>query len=206
MQSGEDVIVYFREDQRFREPILWVIIGLGIVAMYGLALWMLYRHFIQHQPVGNPPMSDVGVLAVVAAIVVVESFVTVLMVTATLQVEVSSLGLFVRFVPFHRKVRQISLDDVVAVTSVRYRPLLDYGGWGIRWRRKGKAYNVSGNLGVRIDYANGYHLLIGSQRPKELSAAIQRIWTPPTGTPIAQETYATAPPPTSDNESTPDRT
>ena len=59
---------------------------------------------------------------------------------------------------------------------MQYHPILDYGGWGIRWALKGKAYNISGNNGVRLDFYDGKHLLIGSQRSEEFAASIEEIW------------------------------
>ena len=55
---------------------------------------------------------------------------------------------------------------------------MEYGGWGIRWTRNGKAYNVSGDLGVRIDYENGRHLLIGTRHPDALKQAIDQCMNP----------------------------
>jgi hypothetical protein len=56
--------------------------------------------------------------------------------------------------------------------AITYSPLRDYGGWGIRRGAKGKAYNVSGNHGVRLELSDGKRILIGSQRPEELSEAV----------------------------------
>jgi TATA-box binding protein (TBP) (component of TFIID and TFIIIB) len=53
--------------------------------------------------------------------------------------------------------------------------LLEYGGWGIKYGRKGKAYNVSGNRGVQLVFKDGKQLLIGSQRAEELAEAISSI-------------------------------
>ncbi|MHC4643443.1 MAG: hypothetical protein ACYS32_17515, partial [Planctomycetota bacterium] len=58
-----------------------------------------------------------------------------------------------------------------------YKPILEYGGWGIRcsFTGKGKAYNVSGNKGVQLVFTNGKKLLIGSQQPDDLAAAIEEM-------------------------------
>lgn len=40
----------------------------------------------------------------------------------------------------------------------------DYGGWGIRYGRKGKAFNVFGSRGLQLEFTNGKRLLIGSQK------------------------------------------
>ena len=54
-----------------------------------------------------------------------------------------------------------------------YRPILEYGGWGIRYTMgRGWAYNVSGNQGVQLELASGKRILIGSQRAEELARAI----------------------------------
>ena len=54
-----------------------------------------------------------------------------------------------------------------------YRSFREYGGHGIRYGSKGKAYTVSGDRGVQIELLNGKQLLIGSQRAEELVQAIQ---------------------------------
>ncbi len=101
--------------------------------------------------------------------------VVLLAVTVELTTEVSADGLRLRFFPFHLSFRRIDLARVTRCQAVTYRPILQYGGWGIRWTWKGKAYNISRNRGVRIDYTNGRHLLIGSQRPDELAHAIRSL-------------------------------
>jgi hypothetical protein len=69
--------------------------------------------------------------------------------------------------------RMISFTDVAALAAITYRPIRDYGGWGVRWRGKGRvAYSVSGDRGVQIGLADGTDVLIGSQRADELAAAI----------------------------------
>ncbi len=66
----------------------------------------------------------------------------------------------------------IAAGDLKGYEVLTYSPIKDYGGWGIRYGRGGKAYNVRGNRGVQLQLANGQRLLIGSQRPEELSNAL----------------------------------
>ena len=49
----------------------------------------------------------------------------------------------------------------------------EFGGWGIRVSRNGRAYNASGNTGVQLVLADGSHILIGTQRAEELLAALR---------------------------------
>lgn len=164
----------FREDQQFRQPILWIIL-LGMTAFCGGTIaWMISRQVIQGIPFGEDAMSNDRMVLLGAIILALNGILLLLFYTLKLQTEVTAQGLFIRFKPFHRKTRQIDLSGVTSVESVQYRPAMDYGGWGIRRGRSGTAYNVTGDLGVRIDYENGYHLLIGTRYPDELKAAIDQ--------------------------------
>jgi hypothetical protein len=82
---------------------------------------------------------------------------------------------FVRFFPFHRNFKRFAFEDFGEYYAREYRPLLEYGGWGIRCGKNGKAYNVSGKKGLQIIFKNGKKLLIGSQNPEELVAAIDSV-------------------------------
>ena len=170
-----DEEVFFQELQRFRQPVLLMVIiasCLAVVAVYGYAI---VSHLIYDRPFGNEPTS-VLVLALsgLAAILIVLA-ILVLSLMSKLQTQVRADGLFVRFYPFHRRQRKIPLEKVTSFRAVTYRPIWDYGGWGLRCGRGGRAYNVSGRRGVRLEFHDGKHLLIGSQRPEELAAAIESL-------------------------------
>jgi hypothetical protein len=117
---------------------------------------------------GSAPSKVAG-----ASLVVVSATAAAIFLVPWLRVEVNGATLSYRFFPFHRKPRSVELRDVRAARAVTYRPIRDYGGWGIRIGAKGWAYNVSGDRGVELEMANGTLLLIGSQRPEELAAAIE---------------------------------
>ena len=87
-----------------------------------------------------------------------------------LSVRLDAEGLHIRFFPLVN--RHIPLDQITRWEARTYRPILEYGGWGIRCGWKGMAYNVSGNQGVQLELANGKRILIGSQRAEELAKAI----------------------------------
>jgi hypothetical protein len=53
-----------------------------------------------------------------------------------------------------------------------YKPLSEYGGWGIKYGRSGWAYNIIGDQGVQLELDNGKRILIGSQHAEELEQAI----------------------------------
>ena len=74
---------------------------------------------------------------------------------------------------------RIPIAELKQAEAVEYRPIAEYGGWGIRQGRDGvRVLNARGNRGVRIDLADGTRLLIGSQRPEDLARALERALRP----------------------------
>lgn len=92
--------------------------------------------------------------------------------TIRLDVTVDEDAVRVRLFPLMR--RTIPLGDIAAVEARRYRPVREYGGWGIKgWSTRKIAYNLRGDEGVDLTLRNGRRVLLGSQRPAELAAAIR---------------------------------
>jgi hypothetical protein len=89
-----------------------------------------------------------------------------------LTTEVRADGIYYRFFPFHLRFHRIAAESLVSYEVRTYKPIKDYGGWGIRYGRGSKAYNVSGNRGVMLEFSDGKRLLIGSQKPDDLANAI----------------------------------
>jgi hypothetical protein len=89
-----------------------------------------------------------------------------------LTVTVSSHDLRLRYFPFWSK--RLLLHEIVEAKVTSYRPVWDFGGWGIRWslRDSSTCYTMHGTRGVYVTTAKGQKLLIGSQRPDELAEAI----------------------------------
>ena len=93
-----------------------------------------------------------------------------LMLAAKMTTQVDDDGITIRTLFFIN--RRISYDEIVTAQSVVYKPLRDFGGWGYRIGPGGKAYNMSGNLGVQLVLTRERRVLIGSQKPDDLAAAI----------------------------------
>ena len=90
-----------------------------------------------------------------------------------LRIKVNEDGFHYQFFPFHFKFHIIKLEDIDKFKALEYSPLKEYGGWGIKYGFKGKAYNVSGNKGVRIFLNNGTNIMFGSQKHSELAKALK---------------------------------
>ena len=163
--------VKFSEVQRFRQKLLQI----GVVAVslcliipfgYGMIKQLVFGH-----PWGDRPMSDtaltiVGPLMIFMAIGLLWLFYVMKLIT-----EVREDGVHISFVPLARQT--VLFGDIVSCEVRTYRPIREYGGWGVRYGRAGKVFNVTGNRGVQLKLSSGKGLLIGSQRPEELAQAIQ---------------------------------
>ncbi|MBW8040093.1 MAG: hypothetical protein FVQ85_08850 [Planctomycetes bacterium] len=101
----------------------------------------------------------------------------VLFLTFKMETEVHPDGLYVRFFPVHIRYKKFGAADLEQYYARTYKPMLEYGGWGIKhgFGNKGKVYNASGNKGVQLVLTNGKKLLIGSQKPDDLVAAIDQM-------------------------------
>ncbi|UCG83978.1 MAG: hypothetical protein JSW38_03940 [Dehalococcoidia bacterium] len=157
--------VLYREIQHFRQVWLWLL-TLGIS---GVTFYAMVQQLILGTPFGDNPASD----TVLIIIVIVFGFMfPVFFYIVNLTTEVRGDGLYYRFFPFHLTFRKISGEDIRSCEARTYSPLREYGGCGIRWGAKGRAYNVGGNRGVQLELSNGSRILIGSQRSEELAEAI----------------------------------
>jgi len=157
----------YSEKQRFRQWWLWLLLLIFPVG----SLWAIFQQIILGSPFGNNPGSDWVLLALVLISIVFTLFMYVL----GLDTEVAVEGLRIRFWPFHLNWIVFPFSSIQKVEAITYRPLMDYGGWGIRYGSKGKAYNVSGNKGVFLTLSEGGNLLIGSQNHEELCARINQM-------------------------------
>ena len=91
--------------------------------------------------------------------------------TMTMRTRVDGDGIHIRTLYVVR--RKLPFAEIESAEAVVYRPLRDYGGWGLRLGPAGKAYNMKGNRGVQLRLKNGGGVLVGSGRSEELARIIQ---------------------------------
>ncbi|MFQ5777495.1 MAG: DUF6141 family protein [Terriglobia bacterium] len=171
-QPGSVAVPFFVEEQRARQLWLWLIL-LPSMAI----LWIgFYYQIIRGVPFGKNPGPD-WVWWVSAPLVGVG--LPWLLYSARMLTEVYGHGVVVRFTtglfPLYRKT--IPVEQIKSAEARTYRPLREFGGWGVRrgWGKRGWAYSVSGNRGVQLTLANGKGILLGSHDPERLALAIQRV-------------------------------
>ena len=92
-----------------------------------------------------------------------------------LRTKIDKNGIVYQFWPVHRKEQIIKWEEVNCAYVRKYSPIFEYGGWGFRHGRKGKAFNTSGNMGLQIEFLNGKKLLIGTQKPEEMERVLRKL-------------------------------
>ena len=156
----------FREEQGFRR--WWLVLIIAGVA--GMIWWGFIQQIVLGEPWGDDPAPDW--LMVVLWLVVGFGLPIFFFVWMKLVVTVTDEAVIVHFRPMTRRV--IPLTEIESFEARDYRPVREYGGWGIRGWANRRAYNVSGNRGVDLKLADGREVMIGSQQADELEQAIRQ--------------------------------
>ena len=155
--------ILFREAQAFRR---WP--GRFALAIPPLAMiFITLRQAVWGIPWGNPPASTGGLifLSCLAGALYVR-LVTVRLQTVLREdrLEVGLRGIW--------KQRRIPRDAIRTAKATVYDAISEFGGYGIRSGRGGKAYIASGNRAVQLVLSDGEKVLIGSQYPDALVEAL----------------------------------
>jgi hypothetical protein len=135
-----------------------------------------YRHrqvaTLVYVSLGIPILAIAAVLATVefdaVALAVLVLLLIAVILFGSLSIEVTPTLVRLRFGPGLVQ-REFALSELRRVSVVRNRW---YFGWGIRRLPNGWLYNVSGLGAVELEMADGQVHRIGTDRPDELSAAI----------------------------------
>lgn len=115
-------------------------------------------------------MSDLGLIAAFVGFILFFCWFIFLL---KLSVEVDETGIRYKFRGIHIKAYHIRWTEIESVEAITYRPLREYGGWGIRYGFHGKAYSVSGNQGIQVQTQRGARILFGTLRPTEFMATVR---------------------------------
>lgn len=140
----------FHEVQRFRQRWIWALLG-------GITLAIIV----------SGPIPWVGLVIIGTIAVFVYGL--------RLQTEVRDDGVYLKMWPLHRSYRRFPWSEIERYEQKQYRPIRDFGGWGIRWAPGKIAYNVSGDQGVWIELTNKRAVLVGSQHPDDFVRAMDEV-------------------------------
>jgi hypothetical protein len=89
----------------------------------------------------------------------------------TVLVQETRIFVHLGLVPLLR--RRVPFAEIVSLESVRYHPIREFGGWGMRGWGKRKAWSARGDGAVALQLEGDRMLLIGSDRPQRLEERIR---------------------------------
>ena len=160
--------ILFAEKQRFTQLWVWVIlIGINALLVFGII-----QQILLGKPFGDKPMPDAGLIIVA----ILSLLFTLGFLNMKLETTIKTDGIHVRFFPFQQTFKFYSWDKIDQIYVRKYRPLAEYGGWGIRdVSSKNKALNVSGNTGIQIITKDGARILIGTKKGDEVMEVLKQV-------------------------------
>ena len=169
--------IYFREEQRYTQWWVWLLL-LGSVAVSVVPLWYgVYVQSVTGKPWGTNPTETDKLVVIAIIITLFMAAILWLFAAQKLVTEISPDGVRFKYLPFIRKWKFIPATGIASYSVGKYSPVGTYGGWGIRngGKKAGKAYTISGNMGLKLTLTDGNNILLGTVRKEALKHAMEKI-------------------------------
>ena len=161
--------ILFSETQRSKQ----LTTTFYLLLLNGIGLLLIYKQIVLGQVLTKKPISN-GKLLLLEAFVLA---LTVVLVSYKLKTQVRQDGIYAQFSPYHFSFRRYAWDTIAHAFIREYSAVSEYKGWGSRLgvMGSGRAFTVSGNVGLQLLFTNGEKLLIGTQKPEELQPVLQQL-------------------------------
>jgi hypothetical protein len=156
---------YFFEKQKFTQWWLWLLLVGAMLVPLAICIYDVTFHKAAHATA-----EIISGAAVPAAIILLfRSF--------RLETKIDASGVWYRFFPLQVRMGCVVWADISKAYIRKYNPILDYGGWGIRFGLggKGKAYNISGKIGLQLELKTGKKILFGTQQPEQIKEFLVQL-------------------------------
>ena len=102
---------------------------------------------------------------------------TILFYKMKLITKISPDGLYYTYPPMVSKEKFISKAEISKYEIRKYNPNMEYSGHGVKKgrRKSGKAYTVSGRIGLQLYLTDGQKILIGTKRKEAMKYAMNKM-------------------------------
>ncbi len=154
----------FKEEQRFRQVWLMVLLGFSLLVPVGLII----REYIKDNTSITTNEFLGSLIGIIASVLLIFIF--------KLSTRIDEKGIHYQFFPFHFSMKTLLWSEITKAEVRTYDPIGEYGGWGLRYsfnKKKGNAVNVSGDIGIQLTLKNGKKLLIGTQKKEAVSRVLK---------------------------------
>lgn len=160
----------FEEEQKFRHPIFWVLLLAGPF-FAAIAFSNLFTNNFQF---------TASWIIGFSAFILTAVGVIWLFYSLTLKTTIYDDRIEITYAPLINKPKVFPKSYISEIYIRQFKPLLEYGGWGIRYSMfdKGLCYNVAGSkIGIQIIFQDGQKLLISTRKAEEIEAFLQEYYT-----------------------------
>jgi hypothetical protein len=159
----------FSEVQRMRVWWVWGMLGV-LMLMY---LYAALRQWYGPGSWSNNRTPEWMLGVILLFLLLIPAFVFIM----KLESRLHATGVEFRFFPLQRKWKKFPWAEVERAWVRKYRPISEYGGWGIRGLpgANSRAYSMSGDYGIQLLFKNGKSILLGTQNALEAEQALQHL-------------------------------
>ncbi len=165
-----DAVRIYRE-RNWAPAWVWVVMAGACLLGVGATLFAVFQHPDPGDIARGDSLTQLGTVLVGGGVLLF--FVAMTSLFMCLDVEVRSDHLFISFGPVHLVRRRIRYADIESVRAVTYRPIREFGGWGIRCRGRKTAWTIRGNQAAAITLRSGKVVYVGSRFPQRLAGRIE---------------------------------
>ena len=134
------------ETQKMNQKWLWIL----LISIQTLLIYKLIIDYIEK-----------SIFQIIPVIIV--TITCVFIYSIKLKYIINSENIIISFFPFLSSSKKIEITEIKKISIIEYKPLKDYGGWGLRYGSNSTAYTIKGQKGIYIEMNNGKNLLIGTQ-------------------------------------------
>jgi len=166
----------FKEEQKHSTPWIFLVI-FPVLAM--VIFFAKYNEW-EGGSISTSEKDDILGLAILGGIMFIMMVgLTILFYSMKLTTLIKSDGISIKYNPFMRKERIYARATIEKYEIRKFNPKREYGGHGVkrgrRIRNSGKAYTISGRLGLQLYLNNGEKVLIGTQRKEAIKYAMEKM-------------------------------
>ena len=156
----------FEENQKFTQSWLMIIIGISLL----VPLVLILKEWSEKADTSYQENLDLIITLGIMCVAIIP------IIIMKLKTRIDNLGIHYQFFPFHMKYRVITWEEIEKVYVRKYDAITEYGGWGLKgglfYKKRGIAYNVSGNIGIQIVLKKGKKILIGTKQEEKVKQAL----------------------------------
>ncbi len=149
----------FREVQRLPHRRTALMLAIPPAVMLGLLIWQV----VLGRTWGRQPMSNASVILWTVFLWIVY----LRLIRVRLVTEIRGGELVIAMQGLWRS-RRVRISGISSAETIGLDAKREYGGYGIRTVREGKAYLANARRGVRLRLSDGSMLVVSSQKPDEL--------------------------------------